>query len=97
MDALLSGYLLLVEGCLVVSSAEEAADAGSIVVPVFSRSYGSWDVETQRLTYEPITYNLGAYVEFGGGFVDYETLSNLTLPEACREFADADGVFLVQE
>lgn len=97
MDALVSGYLLLLDGCLVISSTEDAVDAGSIVVPVFSRSYGSWDVETQRLTYDPITYDLGAYVEFGGGFVDYDTLSNLDLPDACARFADGDGIFLVQE
>jgi hypothetical protein len=78
MLALLSGTLAVRDGCVVVSGGEGAV---GVTVPIFPRTYASWDADTSKLTYNGVQFAVGDAVAAGGG--GGENLPEGGIPSAC--------------
>ncbi|WP_084105607.1 hypothetical protein [Demequina sp. NBRC 110056] len=84
MLALISGTLVLDDGCLTI-------DGQPIALP---RDLGTWDASTVQLVYGDVTYAPGDAVSAGGG--GGSITEEMTVPEGCG-LAPGDGVFFVQD
>jgi hypothetical protein len=91
MDALLEGTLEMRDGCLVVNPSWD--DVDTVVIPVFPRTYASWDADSEVLAYAGRDYGIGDSIWTGGGFVPPPP--GAVIPASCAVEV-GDDVFLVQ-
>lgn len=84
MEALSSGKLQIIEGCLAV---------GPETLLVVDDNW-TWDPRTARLTFEPTgaSFAIGEDLVLGGGYLDISAdgklpLRGVTLPESCSAYA----------
>ncbi len=89
MQSLMEGTLSLIDGCLyIVGEANELEPT----LPVFSRSFASWDNDAQTLTYDGVPYELGDEVAAGGGWGPPS--EDADVPAACKPDAYGDVMYV---
>lgn len=79
MDALLTGTLRVVGGCVVVEPTQ-----GALIVPVFPVDDVSWDDETRTLTFQGTSYQDGDPISLGGGHGTVDPESGY-VPDECAD------------
>ncbi len=91
MQALLEGTLEIRDGCLVVNPSWD--DADTVVVPIFPRSYASWDADRNVLSYAGRDYALGDSIWAAGGHVSLP--DDAVVPPSCPT-RGGEEPFLIQ-